>query len=1361
MTTPRLLLKKALVGWLAYATAFGPLAPTAFAASIDYSDVPLPAKKRPNPNLIFAIDDSGSMDFELALNGNDGSAWYYTAGLSVGSGTVDGKTTPSFWGLNQLDRQQTGVPNFNLNGIPNGTWKKYSYVFSNGYFVDSATRDRRTLRDASHDHFVISPSQQFGAMRSPDFNRQYYNPTITYLPWKPYNNPSNTCISGTATGSGNGWLCTPGNADYRAARYHPIYGGDKIDLTQDVGQNTSTGYYFRLYDGMRVLPGSKLRRCTNAGDGSGCEGWMDVEDLLCIGDSAAALTSCNAGGAGLNAGNANLSGGKWRNGGGGAAQIPMGTFDHAEMAASYFPSRYFISENSTIVANAGTTYGSFPWALNAGPLGERMKLIEIRSGTNSYPKAATRTDCAGATCTYLEEIQNFANWFQYYRKRTMSLNAAIGNSLDGLNALRAGMFTFNNHQNVTMLDFDKVGDFANNERRIIGLTYDLKGNGGTPTRQTMDYMGKQYQRTGSSAPITAPCQFNAGFIITDGFANQGTLGGYGNLDNVSPSTNVFTKQYNEDPLVVNTDPYKDKWADTLADMAMYYYTVNLRPDLQAGRVPIDVNDIAPDADKNKNLHMNTYGLVLGLSGWMFGNPNFPLQNADPYTNPPNWDAIDSVNQIRNPSAIDELWHATLNGRGTMLRADSPEETRNAVLDVVNNVVAKGGAAAAVSVSNAIPTAGDNFTYQTSYNAGAWSGDINAFTIDLQTGAVSTTPAWPLSAQKALADRDWTGRTIVTYNQAALPNPTGIPFQWADLTTAQRTALGGMSIGGTAIPGSWVLDWIRGDRSREGQFLRSRGPRKDPFTGVWKGGVIPNNVGVLADLVNAEPVYVREPRFNYADAGYTAFKSAWATRTKVLYVAGNGGKVHVFNGSTGVEMWAYVPSFGFQTPTGFSSAGLRNLADKEYFVHRFLVDSTPFSGDVDLDKAGSPTGSGSSNWATMVLGGLGKGGRGVYAINATTSDLSGGTPAAREANAASKIMWEFPNPAIASHAAVRNNVGYVFGRPVLAKTKAAGWVVLVPSGYENGDETGGDGRGHLFVLNPATGVVLADLRTIDAEDGATSAANRSANPRGLGHIAAFATSPADDATIDMAYGGDLYGNVWRFDFSGANITDWNVKRLATLVDAGGNRQPVTSEPELGTVAGFRTVYVGTGRYFGDKDIPGVTGAFFSATGRQTIYALKDDLSPSPTPIARSEMISQTVSKAGGFAQVTNNAVDFNTKRGWYVDLPDTGERIITNPVLAAGVISLTSNVPDGSDPCLPGGRSWLYAFDYRSGSYVPGATYAGKFIGDALASRVNLIRVGSGVKGLIRTSAGETRVVDEPGSSPTARTKRKSWREVMQ
>jgi type IV pilus assembly protein PilY1 len=813
-------------------------------------------------------------------------------------------------------------------------------------------------------------------------------------------------------------------------------------------------------------------------------------------------------------------------------------------------------------------------------------------------------------------------------------------------------------------------------------------------------------------------------------------------------------------------PYADKWSDTMADMAMKFYVENLRPDIKiTGKVPIDMNDISPDADKNPNLHMNTYGLVLGLSGMIFGNTSsqaFIDQTADPYKNNPDWNGMDPRTGQRGPWAIDELWHATINGRGKMLKADSPEQTRNAVLDVVNNVVAKGGAAAAVSVSNAIPTQGDNFTYQTKYNAGVWAGDLEAFTIDLQSGAVSQTPAWANSAQKQLADRDWQGRTIVTFHPKAGADGKGdgVPFRANQIEDKQLEALKGMTVGLQAVQPEWVLDWLRGDRSREAESLRSRGARRNPQTGNWDtlDGKVPAGIAVLGDLVNAEPLYVREPRNAYFDEGYAAFKSAPAqqNRTKVLYAPANDGMVHVFDALTGAEKWAYVPSFGFKPQTGFTTAGLRNLADKEYFIHRFMVDATPVVADIDFMKAGN-TSTGSHDWRTIVVGGLGKGGRGWWAIDATSSDVAG------EDDAAKKILWEFPNFEKTDSNDIKA-LGYSFGRPVIAKTRAAGWVVLVASGYENGNETGGDGRGYLFVLNPKTGEVISRIATLD-NDGAASDSDRRANPRGMAHIAAFAGSPTTDPTVDYVYGGDLYGNVWRFDLSGTSTSDWKVVKLTTLKDASGVVQPITSEPELGVVGSSRVVYVGTGRYYGDKDIPGNTNGtpaeYASARGKQTIYALKDDRTTNPLVSGRGELVAQFVTKANGFATVTNNAVDFDVVKGWYVDLPDLGERVITNPTLAAGALAITANIPDGGDACLPGGRSWLYAFDYRTGSMLPGATYAGRFLGDALGSRVNMIRVGSGIKGLIRTSAGGTKVVDATSGSTAVTAKRKAWRELIQ
>ncbi len=384
--------------------------------------------------------------------------------------------------------------------------------------------------------------------------------------------------------------------------------------------------------------------------------------------------------------------------------------------------------------------------------------------------------------------------------------------------------------------------------------------------------------------------------------------------------------------------------------------------------------------------------------------------------------------------------------------------------------------------------------------------------------------------------------------------------------------------------------------------------------------------------------------------------------------------------------------------------------------------------------------------------------------------------------ASKILWEFPSSANPTHTSVAKNVGYSFGKPVVTKTKAAGWVVIIPAGYENGDETGGDGRGYLFVLNPANGNLIAAVSTDDAAD-ALTAAERLQYPLGLAHIVGYADNADVDNTLKTAYGGDLHGNVWRFDFRGAATSDWKAVKLATLASntAGTTRQPVTSEPELGIVSGKLVVYVGTGKYFGDKDIPDTTGRYGSAVQTQTIYALWDDLTLSAPNItsqrsgtlvgqtavrdsvAGTVSINPTVNAVTGKA-FTTNEIFGGGKRGWYVDLPESAERVVTNPSLGLGVITFTTNIPSGVDPCLPGGSSWVWSLDYRTGTAIVSGTTtypAARSLGLALASRPVLVKLPTGkVQGLIRKSDATTTSQTIPTSGGTISGKRKSWREVI-
>jgi type IV pilus assembly protein PilY1 len=412
--------------------------------------------------------------------------------------------------------------------------------------------------------------------------------------------------------------------------------------------------------------------------------------------------------------------------------------------------------------------------------------------------------------------------------------------------------------------------------------------------------------------------------------------------------------------------------------------------------------------------------------------------------------------------------------------------------------------------------------------------------------------------------------------------------------------------------------------------------------------------------------------------------------------------------------------------------------------------------VDFNKTSGT--SGSPDWRTIVVGGLGKGGRGYYALDVTD------TKPTDEATLANRILWEFPNATTPSD--VAKNVGYSFGKPIITKTKAHGWVVLVASGYNNGADTAGDGKGYLFVLNARTGELIKAIST---------GAGASDTPSGLAHLAGYAENVETDNTVQYVYGGDVRGNVWRFNLTDPKTsTGWTVHRLATLVDASGNFQPITTEPELGKIKANgvdrRMIMIGTGMLLGDKDIPGTAGQNTWATQTQTMYGLVDDLSvPSgsnaviqPLRASLQQQVFNTIGDAAGTRNATQLAVDYATKKGWYIDFPASGERLNTAPTLGAGALVFTTNVPT-PNLCTLGGSAYINILDYRTGGYLalsqsPSSTPFAK----GMASAPVLVRLRTG--GIVGLTQGGCKdcVVETPVlPKPTAgTTKRKSWRELL-
>jgi len=65
-------------------------------------------------------------------------------------------------------------------------------------------------------------------------------------------------------------------------------------------------------------------------------------------------------------------------------------------------------------------------------------------------------------------------------------------------------------------------------------------------------------------------------------------------------------------------------------------------------------------------------------------------------------------------------------------------------------------------------------------------------------------------------------------------------------------------------------------------------------------------------------------------------------------------------------------------------------------------------------------------------------------------------------------------------------------------------------------------------------------------------------------------------------------------------------------------------------------------------------------------------------------------------MSKNPINWSTNSGWYVNLPATGERMITNMLLYAGQVIFTTYAPT-PNVCGAGGSSYLMDFNYATGT----------------------------------------------------------------
>lgn len=988
---------------------------------------------------------------------------------------------------------------------------------------------------------------------------------------------------------------------------------------------------------------------------------------------------------------------------------------------------------------------------------------KVTVGSNSGPGTVDLSGDGVLDNADRDERQNFANWYSFYRTRNLAtvggaarafadMDSQVRVAWQSLNSCDTlanddtrdcegwNGTTYNNRIRAFTNDSTDVNSAARNHRNdFYNWLFRLPASGGTPLRSALRRAGEYYKLSGlHSAYALKPhntagneqslaCRQNFTIAMTDGIWNSDSISTYGNKDNTSQTAGDGTTSYTP------RSPFKDSNSNSLADIAFHYWITDLRSDL-ANTVPrypstLDGGVTTAQFWDAKNdpanwQHMVTFTVGLGLTkslaptGLTWGGSTYTGSYAGLVAGTTTWPATGSDAD----GNVADLWHAAINGRGQFFSADDPDGLSTAFKAIVSRVQIGMGSAAAVA-GNTTSLNSTSALYQAAYDGSVWTGDLKKYTLD-SNGAVPATTTW--NAASKLAAPDAGNRKIVTWNTATR---AGVPFRWSDIAAAQQAQIKGTDTSTTLAQNR--LDWVRGAADNEAP--NGNGFRTRPTT-------------KLGDVINSAPVRVAEPASGYPGSAYYDFRHANLSRSAVIYVGANDGMLHAFADDTGDELLAYVPS---------SVYGKFQTLSRTDYGHKFFVDGAPTSADVEINGA----------WKTVLVGGLNNGGRGIYALDITDPSTFA------EANAASLVLWEFTSSDDA-------DLGYTFTQPQVAKLQNGKWAAIFGNGYNATESAAATGKGVLYIAFIESGLdgawtLGSDVIKLPVNAGTTG------NPNGL--ATPLVADTDGDGKADAIYAGDLMGNLWKFDVSNAAPSNWAVAysgaALFAAKDASSNVQPITTQPEaIKHPNGGTVVLFGTGQALQDADM---NSANFRT---QSFYGIRDDgtATVSGRGVLQAQTVTSTVTDSdGSFRIVSDNAVNWTSQKGWYLDFPSSstsGERDVANAVVAGNAIVFVTAVPSGSQ-CGGGSDSWLWelealtgrrlaysAFDInRDGGFDNADKKGGNFVSGrkltvGVGSTPYVMRKGKDERKYISGSTGAIEAIDERRGSSAGRL---SWREIMQ
>ena len=492
-----------------------------------------------------------------------------------------------------------------------------------------------------------------------------------------------------------------------------------------------------------------------------------------------------------------------------------------------------------------------------------------------------------------------------------------------------------------------------------------------------------------------------------------------------------------------------------------------------------------------------------------------------------------------------------------------------------------------------------------------------------------------------------------------------------------------------------------------------------------------------------------------------------------------------------------------------------------YGHNFFVDATPGTGDLFYG----------GTWHTWLVSGLGFGGQAIFALDVTDPSPT----AFKETNAANIVKGEWnANTISCVSSGCGNNLGNTFGVPQIRRLHNGNWGVIFGNGFGSvsgdagifimsidintaaktfyylstgantvfsgtGSQSGGvvtisavssgyigvgallSGAGVMpgsVVTGFGTGTGGAGTYNVTTSGTVSSGAVTTGN--GIAYVAP--TDLDGDHITDYVYAGDLKGNIWRFDLTNSDPTQWAAS--AAPLFSTPNGQPITSQLLViaNAAAGGSRLMIefGTGQRAqitnaAPESFAGGTQALYAvwdwnmtawnsltstqyaslaatATGLSAPYTITVSSAAPTAALQKQTFTASTASAAvndGTSLQVcwigSTSCSSGNTQFGWYANLPGAQEQVIFNPVFFNGAFIVNSTLPANNiaTTCtINQDTGFTYALSVANGGVItnvfPNYTKDGLLITDPNAAGVQTNATGSVY--VVGTSMNTTNIV---------------------